>query len=272
MYVQDVVMPGLNIAAEIPKQEAMNFKAMCKMFSSHKPTNNNKSIDIPKVVVTRSTGIEQVANVFSLIDKEIGKACNSSRLESREGFEEEIVSILTEYLTGPKAVLEIIPFGSSRYGFKRPYTNFNLLINTSTFKTSFFIILLSFQKYLIFCVDGQKPLEISQQFQSDFTKNDIHRHFKDIKYIGNEIKMTHSESGVQCVLLFQKDETILHSTEILNQYFNRYPMCMARLLFQYIFCLKPFIQTSTLMHFRLFFDFIHLCLANSFKEFGRGKI
>lgn len=137
MFVQDVVMPGLNIAAEIPEEEAMNFKIMCKMFAKYKPTNNNKSIDIPKVVMDRSTSIEQVENVFSLIDKEIAKACNASRLESREGFEEEIVSILTEYLTGPKAVLEIIPFGSSRYGFKRLNTNFNLLINTSTLMTSF---------------------------------------------------------------------------------------------------------------------------------------
>lgn len=47
--------------------------------------------------------------------------------------------------------------------------------------------------------------------------------------------MTHSKSGVQCVLLFQKDDTILHSTEILNQYFNRYPMCMAHILFQEYF-------------------------------------
>lgn len=34
MFVQDLVSPGVNIAAEIPKEQAYNFQGMCQMFST----------------------------------------------------------------------------------------------------------------------------------------------------------------------------------------------------------------------------------------------
>lgn len=43
MYVQDLKSPGVNITAEISKEEAYNFKKMCKMFSA--VSSYQKSID-----------------------------------------------------------------------------------------------------------------------------------------------------------------------------------------------------------------------------------
>lgn len=43
MYVQDLKSPGVNITAEISKEEAYNFKKMCKMFSAD--SSYQKSID-----------------------------------------------------------------------------------------------------------------------------------------------------------------------------------------------------------------------------------
>lgn len=43
MYIQDIISPGLNIAAEISKEEAYKFKNMCKLFSSD--TSHKQVVD-----------------------------------------------------------------------------------------------------------------------------------------------------------------------------------------------------------------------------------
>lgn len=121
MYVQDIASPDVNIAAEISKHEANNFKLMCTLFSSHLLT-----LDDP--VSSLMTGEEKV---LSQIDNELLNMRNQLTLGM--SCESEITSILSNYIHQHRKSLKVIPFGSSQYGFQRPKTNFHLLINTSMY-------------------------------------------------------------------------------------------------------------------------------------------
>lgn len=57
MFVQDLVVPGLNITAEMPKEEVYNFQEMCQMFSRPHIVSPNKRVPraIPLVNTKSST-------------------------------------------------------------------------------------------------------------------------------------------------------------------------------------------------------------------------
>lgn len=58
MYVQDLVSPGINIAAEISEDEANNFKNMCKVFASSELCDQSIDEYLTKISEERSTYIK----------------------------------------------------------------------------------------------------------------------------------------------------------------------------------------------------------------------
>lgn len=221
IFVQDLVSPGLNIAAEITKQEITNFKLMCKLFSSCKPT-----LKLERPIVTKTIDLNLKQGIHGLIDKELVEM--RRQLDLGLNCETEITSILTKYIHQFKPTLKVIPFGSNQYGFKRRTANFNLLIDTGKFVVCYlqnnFIM-------SIFIAGGEKPKDIGKHFFYKLDKTDIHSHFEHLKNIAadrtlrRQYSLTHKKIGVECLLLFESDSLIVESSNIIGQYVNKEPMC-----------------------------------------------
>lgn len=63
MYVQDIKSPGKNIAAEISKEDANNFRMMCKMFSSDINVSDKISVDyLSKLVKFEPICVDPINN------------------------------------------------------------------------------------------------------------------------------------------------------------------------------------------------------------------
>lgn len=80
-------------------------------------------------------------------------------------------------------------------------------------------------------VGGEKPKGISQLFFFKLDKTDIGAHFKKIiksaadRVLRRQIKMIHIKTGLQCTLLFERDNSIAESSEIIKRYIDNEPMC-----------------------------------------------
>lgn len=142
IFVEDVVVQGLNIADNISEKEISNFRYLCSWFSSHKPKAGIQPIETTKKASQKlsskkiSDSTDKIENTLRLIDEEFEKNSSQTHLDkipARNRFKDEIVSILREYLTGSRAVCNIAPIDLVQYGFKAPDTSFYLLMNTSTF-------------------------------------------------------------------------------------------------------------------------------------------
>lgn len=221
IFVQDIVSPGLNIAAEITRHEITNFKLMCNLFSSCKPT-----LKIERPIVTKTIDLNLKQGIHGLIDKELVEM--RRQLDFGLSCETEITSLLKKYIHQLKCTsLTVIPFGSNQYGFKRQTSNFNLLIDTGEF-------VIFIQKSISFMsisfADGETPKFIGNFF-NQLDNTDIHLHFNDRKTIvanrvlRKQYSLTHIKSGVQCLLLFENNSCIVESSNIISQYVNKEPMC-----------------------------------------------
>lgn len=75
---------------------------------------------------------------------------------------------------------------------------------------------------------------MSQRFLQTIEKTDILRHFKKIykksadRVLKRQISMIHIESGIECLILFQKTPKIVESTEIVKRYAAN-PLCKNKL-------------------------------------------
>lgn len=134
MWVQDIVLPHINITAEMSKQEVDSFVCMCRLFSEYTPTfyDDNELLDGQPMLDSI-----QDANLLNLIEKGISNSKSPEILEERRYAESEIVSILIKYIREIDTSLTLCPFGSTRYGIRRANANFNLLIITSKFCRSY---------------------------------------------------------------------------------------------------------------------------------------
>lgn len=74
-------------------------------------------------------------------------------------------------------------------------------------------------------LDGRPCHGFIRKFQAEFAKRNIKTHFNGKHFTCDTIKMLHIASGIQCVILFRKDDTILHAVAFLKQFFNKYPKC-----------------------------------------------
>lgn len=78
--------------------------------------------------------------------------------------------------------------------------------------------------------DQIRPEQVSHWFLFKFGQCNIVHHFKELHQIradrvmNSQISMTHIKSGIQCVIAFDRDHTIIQSTDILKR-FTTDPLC-----------------------------------------------
>lgn len=80
-------------------------------------------------------------------------------------------------------------------------------------------------------ISGQnRPEQVNHWFIFRSEQSNIVSHFKDIQSIkanrvmNSQISMTHINSGIQCLIVFDHDETIVKTTEIISR-FTADPLC-----------------------------------------------
>lgn len=85
MFVQDIMSPGVNVAAEISKDEANNFKKMCSVFAA--PGSHGKFIDeyVSKLVSSQANNIVNgcdTTNVKNVQVAELKSVSTASSIKS----------------------------------------------------------------------------------------------------------------------------------------------------------------------------------------------
>lgn len=128
MWVQDPILSSMNITAEISKAEVDSFVRMCKIFAKHVP---KIEIMCENLMSQSTPHISQNETLIPLIEKLINNTRFTSFLETRLKFKLKTTAILTKYVQEFDQSLEILPFGSSRFGIEYHNCNFNILITTS---------------------------------------------------------------------------------------------------------------------------------------------
>lgn len=181
MFVQDLISVGLNITAEITKEEAYNFQGMCQMFStSQKQSPPKRSPKLPpqesvpvrkatslsclpliktssargksakdektkpsiagtmKKSVTKKNATKSPAvvldeaiksgKVYELITAEMEKF--SARSQERIRHETRILGMLKQEFKLFDRTLELVPIGSTTFGFGCNDSNYNILVDT----------------------------------------------------------------------------------------------------------------------------------------------
>lgn len=153
MFVEDLNATGKNITAEIPKEHAIHFKEMCKLFASINSNEQNRAIDeyVSKIQSANTTNgsthriVDEVPAECSsqnsnsnrnprIIEKEtlVARPLPSS-IENRQKFEYEIFTIVVQFIHDLDPAMKLFPFGSTQYGIKYSNANFNLLVTTGEF-------------------------------------------------------------------------------------------------------------------------------------------
>lgn len=157
MYVQDITVPGANIAAEISKEEAYNFKKMCKLFAaddSHQKVINEytqklsllqsdiktngsyskhtvtKEQIIPGTKIDNHLNFESIFNMIVETSEQyvIEKLICIDLAEQYK----EIIDTISPYLEEFDSTLKLLPFGSCQYTLNDSESNLNLFTFTST--------------------------------------------------------------------------------------------------------------------------------------------
>lgn len=197
MYVQDLVSPGINIAAEISEDDANNFKHMCKVFASadfrdqtiaeyvtkiseerstyltitldnsmnltHRPasepcktvvptpkcsdavsnsklpavsspnTNSNNSNDDLKLAASKELEDMMKIDTITKQNTKIEMDDILTRSTYRIKREQEILRLLTFFMTTYVPTIKFMPFGSTTYGFGETSSEFNILLSSGKY-------------------------------------------------------------------------------------------------------------------------------------------
>lgn len=176
MFVEDLNAVGKNITAEIPEDHAVHFVAMCKLFSVIDSPEHDQAIDeyLMKLILVRSpiasngsatasasTGLPMPMRITNNnLDEMAGSSARNlqrvdprlsekqpeiprlpSLMESRDGFEYEIFTIVVQFIHDLDPTMKLFPFGSTQYGIKYPNANYNLLVTTGEFLCMKYIFL-----------------------------------------------------------------------------------------------------------------------------------
>lgn len=128
-YVEDLIMPHINITAEMSKREIGHFVSMCRMFSERTTDTEIISNETNTKRSLMQNAIRN-SNLIDLIEQEMRCSRVVQISKMRKQPETEIMSILTRYVHEFDPSLKLYPFGSSRFGVQLANTNFNLLIST----------------------------------------------------------------------------------------------------------------------------------------------
>lgn len=149
--IQDLTDFSLNVTAEIPETEVAAFQRQCMeyhkilqsqlyAFCPRKSNGTAAPASAPRVEVRKVENRPKKTNYNELSEGTIlnETADLLARTAVRIKHENTILYAIKSALTGFDSMLEVIPFGSSVYGFGGAKTNFNLFINASEYRHAFF--------------------------------------------------------------------------------------------------------------------------------------
>lgn len=145
MFVEDLNVVGRNIMAEIPPDQAHNFKEMCKLFAFMDLHEQEQAVDLYLLKLSQVRNASKNCTVFNNPNQDVGLIENrlpsTSVADVRKLFEMDIFTVVAQYIHELDPTLKLFPFGSTQYGFTFPNTNFNLLITTGEFCVHEFCVL-----------------------------------------------------------------------------------------------------------------------------------
>lgn len=237
MYVQDLVLPSINITAELTQHEVDMFVKMCQTFAEYEPIVSSSFSSAMSSASSQSSANSMVSNhcqdsnFIHLIEKEMAQARLPLFIDTRQNSETEIISVLKKYFDGFDPPLNVDRCGSASYGVRLLNSNFNFLIITSKFTTalkSFELNKTSIHIFIFYTLE--RPKDELDFFNFNIEKTDISKHFRKIGKISanravcRQISLIHIKSGIHCTLLFDKDDSIVKSAKIIEQ-FTKEPLC-----------------------------------------------
>ncbi|XP_031626105.1 uncharacterized protein LOC116342572 [Contarinia nasturtii] len=212
------------------------------------PFSSKKSEKLPRAVskeqINLIEGLEKridfsktYETIIRILDK-AGKLTVEKylRINRRKYFELDIISTLDHYLKLFNPTFEPIHFGSSKYGLKDFESNLHLFV----------------------FIDDAAPAEIIRKFEDYLGKSNIQNHFKEISKINGyrvlkpQISMIHIDSGIRCFLLFDNDKTIPDSSEIIQRFIEKLPLCesLIRFIRAWQMVLKDMYPNSDIIQFQ----------------------
>lgn len=200
------------------------------------PQNGNPPLSTPKKSenVTRTEYISKLAKT--------GMMDLLSRSEDRIRSEKEIIDDLSHYFYTIDSTAVIFPFGSSTYGFGGLKTNFNILALSGVKKSNFIGILDRFEVQRFGLNESRKltPETVLQKFENLFeTSAKLRSDYgilgkeKASRVHGNQLKIVHKKSHIQCVLHFEESIAIRRSSQIIQDYMTFSPIC--KFCFEFVF-------------------------------------
>lgn len=144
MYVQDPVLLSTNITAELTKQDVDNFRKMCKLYKNYvlkinrvNPGSSTCSSSIMSLASSMNVltiNDSQSTDIVTVIENDMLMLKNRSLfIKNRENSENDIFSILTQYIHTFDSSLKVYSCGSTQYNIRMQDTNFNILVTTSNF-------------------------------------------------------------------------------------------------------------------------------------------
>lgn len=155
MFVEDLNAIGKNIAVEIPKDHAVHFKEMCKLFAFINSHDHDQAVDeyllnLTLVGSANATNASAATNTaksqLPLVESQ--GECSSqnvqrsdprihrnlprlpSPIDSRQSFELDIFTIVVQFIHDLDPEMNLFPFGSTQYGVTHLNANYNLLVTT----------------------------------------------------------------------------------------------------------------------------------------------
>ncbi|XP_055323571.1 uncharacterized protein LOC129578676 isoform X2 [Sitodiplosis mosellana] len=207
-----------NESCDVPSDQAVKLTTA----SSVSIMNSNSNRDLAQTNSQETvTGTSTMSNFVKLEDvvktDEMSKAITAemidfvSRTKTRIHNEALILKTLIGHFNVFDSKVQVMPFGSSTYGFGGSSTNFNILANAGGSDRSPITLLNSFEKYLK-----------TSSVQNDF---EILDNIAGNRAQKRQLQLRHKKSGVLCWLQFGFDNELVYSSQIIRDYINHGPIC-----------------------------------------------
>ncbi|XP_055326064.1 uncharacterized protein LOC129579895 isoform X2 [Sitodiplosis mosellana] len=262
MFVQDLIVAGVNITAEIPKEQAYNFQGMCQMFQNGliRPSPVKR---VPKASPTEHLPMRRATSVSSLPStkpsasrgkapkEDKSKVATSNLLKkapTKKGAAKTPLATIDEAIKNEKiyelirSELEKVSLRSDervRYesrilGFlTHQFKLFDRTLALIPFGSTTFGFGGSNSNYNIL-VDTRKSQQVQalvlESFEKYLTRTDIQLNFEGIaeilasRTLKQQLRMIHKESGIH-VLLLADDVAVADTQKVICDFIAFKPIC-----------------------------------------------
>ncbi|XP_031625839.1 uncharacterized protein LOC116342388 [Contarinia nasturtii] len=162
-----------------------------------------------------------------------------TQTDQRFQSEMKILNLLKYVVNSFDSALKVLPFGSVEYGFSGANTNYNILIDTRKTEKAPALLLRTFQKFFM-STEAQRYFDFPEKINSN-------------RVLKQQLKMTHKESRIECLLLFDCDISVAKATEIIKDFIAVKPIC--RQLIAYVRAWQNVVNRLAIQHGEAVFQF-----------------